>query len=162
MTRQDKARQEKTRQDKKVWYDVMWCDVIWSYTCVCISLDHTMMIGSGDYTDLLRWNKQLVISSANWPLEFGIRGTYKCTRNHKYCGMKNSTGPLSDLRFRQTKEWRQAAEPAYMKNNWGVQSKNGLQHLWWNIVFFILCQGIRCHFPCITLLIFGHSVPPYR
>ena len=30
---------------------------------------------------------------------------------------KHSTGPLSDLRymFRQTKEWRQAAEPAYPK-----------------------------------------------
>ena len=25
------------------------------------------------------------------------------------------------------------------KNNWGMQSKNGLQNLWGNIVFFILC-----------------------
>ena len=52
------------------------------------------------------------ISSANWPLEFGIGRPYKCVGNHTYWGPKN---------------------------NWGMQSKNGLQNLWGNIVFFILC-----------------------
>ena len=28
------------------------------------------------------------ISSANWPLEFRIRGTYKCVRYHTYWGLK--------------------------------------------------------------------------
>ena len=34
---------------------------------------------------------------------------------------QGSTGPLSDLRymFRQTKEWRQAAEPAYAQGGAG-------------------------------------------
>ena len=52
------------------------------------------------------------ISSVNWTLEFGIEGPYKYTENHTYWGLKN---------------------------NWGMQSKNGLQKLWGNIVFFILC-----------------------
>ena len=42
------------------------------------------------------------ISSANWSLDFGISGPYNCVRNHKYWGLKN---------------------------NWGMQSKNGLQNL---------------------------------
>ena len=53
----------------------------------------------------------LTISSANWPLGFGIIGPFKWTGNHTYLGLKN---------------------------NWGMQSKNGLQNLWGNIVFFIL------------------------
>ena len=51
-----------------------------------------------------------------------------------------------------------------LKNNWGVQSKNGLK----------ICEGILCssfsvkelvvivhkkYFPCITILNFAHSVP---
>ena len=52
------------------------------------------------------------INSTNWPLEFGISGPYKCVRNYTYRGFKN---------------------------NWGMQSKNGLQNLWGNIVFLILC-----------------------
>ena len=32
------------------------------------------------------------ISSANWSLEFVIKPTYKCTRNHAYWGLKNSWG----------------------------------------------------------------------
>ena len=31
------------------------------------------------------------------------------------------------------------------ENNWGMQSKTGLRNLWGNIVFLILCQGIKCH-----------------
>ena len=30
------------------------------------------------------------ISSAIWPLEFGIKATYKCARNHTYWGLKNN------------------------------------------------------------------------
>ena len=52
------------------------------------------------------------ISSANWPLEFGITGSYKYVRNHTYWGLKN---------------------------NQGMQSKNDLQNLWGNIVFLIDC-----------------------
>ena len=38
----------------------------------------------------------------------------RCGRITGTSGSHHSTGPLSDLRlFRQTKEWRQAAEPAY-------------------------------------------------
>ena len=59
-----------------------------------------------------------IISSANWPLQSGITGPYKCVRNHTYWGLRN---------------------------NWGMQFKNGLQNLWGNIVFLILCWGIRCH-----------------
>ena len=45
-----------------------------------------------------------------------------------------------------------------------MQSKNGLQNVWGNIVFFILCVKEldvivhKKYFPCITLLNFGHSV----
>ena len=46
---------------------------------------------------------------------FGIRATYKCTRNHTYWGLKN---------------------------NWSIQSKNGLQNLWGNIVFLILFKEL--------------------
>ena len=52
------------------------------------------------------------ISSANWPLGSGIVGPFKWTGNHTYLGLKN---------------------------NWGMQSKNGFQNLWGNILFFILC-----------------------
>ena len=46
--------------------------------------------------------------------------------------MASSTGPLSDLRymFRQTKEWRQAAEPAYMASPQRVSHMDHIgQHL---------------------------------
>ena len=52
------------------------------------------------------------ISSANWPLEFGSAGMPKCMGNHTYLGLTN---------------------------NWGMQSKNGLQNLWGNIMFCIMC-----------------------
>ena len=52
------------------------------------------------------------INSANWPLGSGIIGSFKWTGNHTYLGLRN---------------------------NWGMQSKNGLRNLWGNIVFFILC-----------------------
>ena len=47
-------------------------------------------------------------------------------------GQLSSTGPLSDLRymFRQTKEWRQAAEPAYQ---------------WSHNVWVVACAGARIY-----------------
>ena len=52
------------------------------------------------------------ISSANWPLGSGIIVPFKWPGNHTYLGLKN---------------------------NWAMQSKNGIQNLWGNILFFILC-----------------------
>ena len=45
-----------------------------------------LLIGSCDYKYLLRWNN--INSFANWPLEFGITGPYKCARNHTYWSLK--------------------------------------------------------------------------
>ena len=42
----------------------------------------------------------LAISSANWPLEFGIRGTYKWARNHTYCGLKLTEAFNSKMVFK--------------------------------------------------------------
>ena len=52
------------------------------------------------------------ISSSKWPIRSGITDPFKWTGNHTYLGLKN---------------------------NWGMQSKNGLQHVWGNILFFIHC-----------------------
>ena len=95
-------------------------------------------IGFGDNTDLLWWNNannQFCQLTTRVSYQRGIRWPLKCTGNHTYWGLKN---------------------------NWGMQSKNGL------------CEGIPCssfsvkeldvivhkeYFPCITMLNFGHSVP---
>ena len=60
--------------------------------------------------------RRTTISSANWPLECETRGTYKWTRNHTYWGLKN---------------------------NWGMQSKNGLQNLWGNKKIISLYNPIK-------------------
>ena len=72
-------------------------------------------IGFGDNTDLLWWNNvnnQFCQLTTKVSYQRGIRRPFKCTGNHTYWGLKN---------------------------NWGMQSKNGLQNLWGNTVFFILC-----------------------
>ena len=73
------------------------------------------IIGFGDNTDLLWWNNennQFCQLTTRVSHQRGIRRPFKCIGNHTYWGLKN---------------------------NWGVQSKNGLQNLWGNTVFFILC-----------------------
>ena len=40
------------------------------------------------------------ISSANWSLEFGIKATYKCTRNHTYWGLKTNWVTQSKMDFK--------------------------------------------------------------
>ena len=40
------------------------------------------------------------ISSANCPLEFRIKPTYKCTRNHTYWGLKNNRSMQSNMAFK--------------------------------------------------------------
>ena len=73
------------------------------------------LIGFGDNTDLLWWNNvnnQFCQLTTRVSYQRGIRRPFKCTGNHTYWGLKN---------------------------NWGMQSKNGLQNLWGNTVFFILC-----------------------
>ena len=79
------------------------------------------------------------ISSANWPLGSGITGLYKNIGNHTYLGLRN---------------------------NRGMQSKNGLQNVWGNIYSLFSVTEIdvivhKKYFPCITLLNFGHSVPHF-
>ena len=72
-------------------------------------------IGFGDNADLLWWNNvnnQFCQLTTKVSYQRGIRRPFKCTGNHTYWGLKN---------------------------NWGMQSKNGLQNLWGNIMFFILC-----------------------
>ena len=72
-------------------------------------------IGFGDNTDLLWWNNvnnQFCQLTTRVSYQRGIRRPFKCTGNHSYWGLKN---------------------------NRGTQSKNGLQNLWGNTVFFILC-----------------------
>ena len=66
-----------------------------------------------------------------------------------------STRALFTHRFGRPPCWKmhehvlmhQASTPWYwgLKNNWGMQFRNGLQNLWGNTMFFILCQAIRCH-----------------
>ena len=73
------------------------------------------IIGFGDNTDLLWWinvNNQFCQLTTRVSYQRGIRWPFKCIGNHTYWGLKN---------------------------NWGMQSKNGLQNLWANTVFFILC-----------------------
>ena len=72
-------------------------------------------IGFGDNTCLLWWNKvnnQFCQLTTRVSYQRGIRWPFKCTGNHTYWGLKN---------------------------NWSMQSKNGLQNLWGNTVFFIPC-----------------------
>ena len=72
-------------------------------------------IGFGDNTDLLWWNNvnnQFCQLTTRVSYQRGIRQPFKCTGNHTYRGLKN---------------------------NRGMQSKNGLQNLWGNTVFLILC-----------------------
>ena len=73
------------------------------------------------------------ISSANWPLGSGIIGPFKWIGNHTYLGLKN---------------------------NWGMQSKNGLQNVWGNI-FSVKELDVIVHkknIP-ITMSNFGYSIP---
>ena len=74
-----------------------------------------LTIGFGDNTGLLWWNNvnnQFCQLTTRVSYQRGIRRPFKCTGNHTYWGLKN---------------------------NWSTQSKNGLQNLWGNTVFFILC-----------------------
>ena len=63
------------------------------------SLDTHHSMRSGDYTDPLWWNN-IKISSANWPVEFGIRGTHKCARNHTYWGLNITEACNSKMVFK--------------------------------------------------------------
>ena len=91
-------------------------DVIMAKCCAfCLDADVLLVI----FVNRIWWlyRSTLVeviekISSAYWPLGSGIVGPFKWTGNHTYLGLKN---------------------------NWGMQSKNGFQNLWGNILFFILC-----------------------
>ena len=91
----------------------------WNIYCTPISVWHqkqtATLIGFGDNTDLL-WsnnvNNQFCQLTTRISYQRGIRRPFKCTGNHTYRGLKN---------------------------NRGMQSKNGLQNLWGNTVFFILC-----------------------
>ena len=69
------------------------------------------IIGFGDYTDLL-WLNNI---------------------NNYFCQL------TSKVWDRRTLQMCWKSHLLGTKNNWGVQSKNGLQNLWENIVFFILC-----------------------
>ena len=80
-----------------------------------LKLGHRRSIGFGDNTDILWWNNvnnQFCQLTTRVSYQRGIRKPFKCTGNHTYWGLKN---------------------------NRGMQSKNGLQNLWGNTVFFILC-----------------------
>ena len=84
--------------------------VVYSDSMSCLQA-----IRFGDNTDLLWWNNvnnQFCQLTTRLSYKKGIRRPFKCTGNHTY--------------------W-------CLKNNWDMQSKNGLQNLWGNIVFFILC-----------------------
>ena len=92
------------------------------FGCTCtvvlyefMSFSSSYMWGFGDNTDLLWWNNvnnQFCQLTTRVSYQRGIRWPFKCTGNHTYWGLKN---------------------------NWGMRSKNGLQNLWGNTVFFIIC-----------------------
>ena len=71
----------------------------------------SMMIGFGDYTDLLWW-KQYKNYFCQFTTRIWDHRTLQYTGSHTYLGLKK---------------------------NRGMPPKNGLQNVWGNIVFFILC-----------------------
>ena len=84
---------------KRYW----WLSFVNCYTSICISYSFEVLFIQElprAYTESNRiwwlYRSTLVeviwtISSANWPLESGIRGTKKCTGNHTYLGLKKKT-----------------------------------------------------------------------
>ena len=85
------------------------------YITLATVIQTVCSIGFGDNTDLLWWinvNNQFCQLTTRVSYQRGIRWPFKCIGKHTYWGLKN---------------------------NWGMHSKNGLQNLWANTVFFILC-----------------------
>ena len=98
----------------------LWCYLVLSQTKVCIKSVTKWLCNRYMYCRIYQiglYRSTLVeviytISSANWPLGSGITGPYKYTGSHTYLGLKNTRC---------------------------MQSKNDLQNVWGNSVFFVFC-----------------------